>query len=178
MPGDGGYILPCEFVGYGACNEQFDPLDTEQWIEHIIVDHLQNQLPNKSNCWFCDNYDFDARRDRIDKMTSFRNRLEHVRSHILDEGCGADGIRPDFDLVAHLWKLRLISQRVYDAAQRYREGPRSRVTGIYRYDFIPEEQIQREEQNQRVVVSEPKHRERSHKHRSGRDDPGRRHKRK
>lgn len=179
LPGNSEYILPCEFVGYESCDQYFYPIDADQWMNHIIVDHLQERLPNKSNCWFCDNQDFDARRDHTDKASSFRNRLDHIRIHIRDERLGIRNMRPDYDFVAHLWKHGLIRRRVYEAAQRWREGP-SHVEGIVPHDFIPEEQIQREKLSQRVVVSEPRERERSHRshrhHHKSREDTGHHHK--
>ncbi|KAI0178421.1 hypothetical protein BJ166DRAFT_50598 [Pestalotiopsis sp. NC0098] len=179
LPGNSEYVLPCEFIGYDSCDQYFYPVDADQWMNHIIVDHLQEKLPNKSNCWFCDNKDFDARRDRTDKASSFRNRLDHIRIHIQDERLGIRNMRPDYDFVAHLWKRGLIRRRVYEAAQRWREGPVSHVEGIVPHDFIPEEQIQREEQSQKVVVSDPRERGKSHKshrHRSSREDTGHHHK--
>lgn len=179
MPGNGDYILPCEFIGYGSCNEQFYPVEVDRWMDHIMVDHLQNDLPSKSNCWFCDSISFDARRNHTDKATSFRNRLEHICTHIRDDGRGVDDIRADFHLLEHLWKRRLISRNVYEVARGWREGP-SHVEGIVPHDFIPLEQIQREELSQRVVVSEPRERERSHRshrhHHKSREDTGHHHK--
>lgn len=163
LPGNGEYVLPCEFVGYDSCDQYFSLMDADQWMDHIIVDHLQNWLPNKSNCWFCDHIDFDARRDRTDKASSFRIRLEHIRSHIRDEGLGIRDVRPDYNFVAHLWRHRLISRRTYEAAQRWIKDPASNVTGLIPHDFIPEEQIQREERSQTVVFSKPRERSRRHR---------------
>lgn len=161
--GDGGaYILPCEFVSYGSCNENFYPTEFDRWILHIVVDHLRNRLPNKCCCWFCDTYDFDARRDHLDKESNFRNRLDHIRCHIRDDGLGIDQIRPDYDFIAHIWKCGLISRAVYETAQRWREGVSSSVEGIVPHDYIPEEQIQRHERSQMIIVTDPRQRSRRH----------------
>ncbi|KAI0437011.1 hypothetical protein F4803DRAFT_178211 [Xylaria telfairii] len=45
--------LPCEFVGYSACERTFAINDVDNWIEHIISEHLQENLPKRVVCWFC-----------------------------------------------------------------------------------------------------------------------------
>lgn len=159
---NGAHILPCEFVSYGSCDEQFHLTDFDQWMKHIVFDHLGNSLPNKCCCWYCDNCDFDARRDHLDKESNFRNRLDHIRCHIRDDGFGIDEIRPDYDFIAHLWKLGLISRGTYEATQRWREGVSSSVEGIVPHDYIPEEQIQRHERSQMIIVTDPRQKSRRH----------------
>ncbi|KAF2995771.1 hypothetical protein E8E14_000554 [Neopestalotiopsis sp. 37M] len=165
-PRRGAYRLPCEFVGYASCDQYFYPEEADQWIEHIIVDHLRNHLPSKSACWYCDDHDFDASRDG-DRMTHFRNRLDHIRTHIRDEGLGVDDIRPDYAFIAHIEKLGLIAQPVFQEAQSWQEGPVSGVTGIYAHDWEPPERQQQYGQSQAVVINEKSRGRKSNKHSDG-----------
>lgn len=152
--GEGSGFLPCEFVGFAVCNFQYNLADTEQWINHIIDDHLGYRLPQKCACWYCDDYVFDINENGLDEITNFRQRLYHIREHITYNGYGISNIRPDYNFVAHLWSLGMINQSTYDAALSHREGPRSNVTGIYRYDFVPPERQYQQDRNASVVVSQ------------------------
>lgn len=159
-------MLPCEFVGYSSCDQYFYPEAADQWVEHIIVDHLSNRLPSKSACWFCDDHDFDASRDG-DRMTHFRNRLNHIRIHIRDDGFGLENIRPDYAFIAHLEKIGLITRPVLETAQSWQEGPVSGVTGIYAHDWEPPERQQQYGQSQAVVINEKPRGRKSNKHSDG-----------
>lgn len=164
-PPNGAYMLPCEFIKYESCDLYFHPEDIDQWMDHIIVDHLDSRLPNKSACWYCDDYDFDALRDGVDKLTHFRNRLDHIHGHIRDDAYGVNQIRPDFAFIAHIESLGLIAQPMFEEVQSYREGPDSGVTGIYAHDWVPpERQQQQYGQSQAVVINEKPRGRKSNKH--------------
>jgi hypothetical protein len=151
-------ILPCEFawMGYGGkCNAIFHPHETDLWIDHIISYHLRDKLPSKALCWFCDDYMFDARvATKGDRRANFDNRMAHISQHI-DEGKTVHQIRPDFYFLEHLKKHKLISQDVADEVTKC-EGPEHTMDGIYRYDFIPEEQLQQMEMRSRIIVNQGK----------------------
>jgi hypothetical protein len=113
--------LPCEFVGYGYCDETFDLDDVDSWINHIISQHLDNHLPKKAVCWFCDDYSFDFKDVNCNRRHNFDNRMYHIREHILEERRMDSKIRPDHHLNDHLRKYGLISDDAYIHARRYDE---------------------------------------------------------
>ncbi|KAF3014708.1 hypothetical protein E8E14_006776 [Neopestalotiopsis sp. 37M] len=166
--GMGFAFLPCEFVGYTYCDERYDLVDTEKWMNHIINDHLRYQLPTKCACWFCDDWVFDTEVNRLDDLTNFRQRLYHIRDHIAYSGYGIPDIRPDYNFLSHLWSLGMITQKTYDETLRHREGPPPNVTGIYRYDFVPPERQHDPNRDTSLVVSESSREERRRGRRDGR----------
>ncbi|KAI1418109.1 hypothetical protein F5Y13DRAFT_35298 [Hypoxylon sp. FL1857] len=156
-PAPGAYALPCEFVGLGSCDVTYHYEDTEAWIEHIITDHLQDRLPSKAVCWFCDTYTFDAksREARNDRRLNFHNRMEHIRQHITD-GKTAHDMRPDFHMVDHLYRHRLISQDTYNRVRRWHEPLLSpeNTRHVYPPNYIPPE---RRMQQERSVMAQIDH---------------------
>ncbi|KAI0842910.1 hypothetical protein F5Y06DRAFT_76436 [Hypoxylon sp. FL0890] len=138
----GTLVLPCEFVGLGSCDVTFNYDETEAWIEHIVTDHLRDKLPNKAVCWFCDTHIFDAKAPEIqnDRLLIFRYRMEHIRKHIA-EGKTVHDIRPDFHMLDHLHKHRLISEATYNQARRFHELP---------------EHTRQQERSNRIVVDNRK----------------------
>ncbi|KAI0872468.1 hypothetical protein GGS24DRAFT_436758 [Hypoxylon argillaceum] len=119
-PAAGG--LPCEFIGYNHCEQNFALDDVENWIDHIITDHLQGVLPKKVVCWFCDDFLFDSKHT-AGRRQNFNNRMWHIREHILIEGMSVHNIRPDHYFNAHLRDSGLISENTYLAVRRYTEVP-------------------------------------------------------
>jgi hypothetical protein len=150
MLNPGMNMLPCEFVGYSNCDRKFHLHDTEQWIDHIMAFHLRYELPNDCFCWYCDDFIFDSVKNNVDRVTNFRNRLDHVREHFVHDVVTIDRIRPDFAFIKHLGDRGMISKDVYDGAQEWNEGPVSKAP-IYKYDYVPEEHRKREERKKQVL---------------------------
>ncbi|KAI0453184.1 hypothetical protein F5B21DRAFT_306015 [Xylaria acuta] len=158
--------LPCEFVGYGGCDQTFALDDVNSWIEHIISEHLQENLPKKVVCWFCDDWIFDYK-NAEDRRANFENRMWHIRSHILEEGLTVHNMRPDHFLNTHLQKYRLVPEHAYHVVRRYTEFPQPSC--ILPHDAFPAEW---EEKNSRgdYVYNNPLEEERKHRkhrHKSG-----------
>ncbi|KAI0542131.1 hypothetical protein GGR58DRAFT_338920 [Xylaria digitata] len=160
--------LPCEFVGYGGCDMVFSLDDYEGWIEHIIQDHLQDNLPRKVVCWFCDQFDFDSRRTS-DRRQNFDQRMYHIRDHFLNERRTIHDIRPDHHLNTHLHNSGLIQDEVYHSVRRWDEVPQP--SWILPHDGVPPGWYERESREQ-IEYSNPHDEERRHRrhhqHRSGR----------
>ncbi|KAI0882520.1 uncharacterized protein GGS22DRAFT_45705 [Annulohypoxylon maeteangense] len=160
-PPPGTCPLPCEFVGIGSCDVQFHYEDTEAWINHIISDHLQNKLPQKVDCWFCNEYSFDSkdsRGPRGDRLANFYNRMEHIRSHIADGKTALDMV-PDFHMLDHLHKHRLISEQRFNEIKRAYHGlpcPRDHMIGIFTSGFVPPERRQQAERSNMVQIDHVK----------------------
>ncbi|KAI1506526.1 hypothetical protein F5X99DRAFT_5925 [Biscogniauxia marginata] len=173
---DENIVLPCEFVGLRSCDRTFQPDDTDSWIEHIINDHLGQQLPVKVLCLFCDDFIFEVKpRDhRTNLRENFKTRMRHIRDHIVHEGQTVHGIRPDYYMLEHLHEHRLISGREYIRAKRWCEKPS--FDGIRPPDFVPPERQREQEFANRIVNDQQakedrarlrqqrKHPDRSHRH--------------
>ncbi|KAI0798289.1 hypothetical protein GGR55DRAFT_582178 [Xylaria sp. FL0064] len=114
--------LPCEFVGYSNCDRVFTADETEQWIEHIVADHLHDILPTKCLCWFCDDFTFDSKQTR-DRRTNFDARMYHIRDHIVYEKKTVNDMRPDHFFNKHLRDHSLISEDAYNNVRRWSEAP-------------------------------------------------------
>ncbi|RWA10937.1 hypothetical protein EKO27_g4167 [Xylaria grammica] len=136
VPLSPGQTLPCEFVGLGLCDRVFHPTDVDNWIEHIVVDHLDGKVPAKCVCWFCDDFDFDSDRCH-DRMMNFESRMWHIRDHILEDGFTVHDIRPDYHLIDHANRNLLISELTYNSTQRYSEI--HRPGHVRPFDFTPPE---------------------------------------
>lgn len=134
--------LPCEFVGYSGCKVTFHPEEMSAWVEHISQ-HLCHELPTKCVCWFCDDFEFDAEKHGCerDKYANFFERMEHIRSHIVDDRYEISQIRPDFHFLALLKEKHLVTDKMYQAATAWDETPGPHVEGIYSYDFVPFQEI-------------------------------------
>ncbi|KAI1460881.1 hypothetical protein F4805DRAFT_348384 [Annulohypoxylon moriforme] len=160
-PPTGTYLLPCEFVGLGSCDVQFQFEDTETWIEHIITSHLQDKLPQKAVCWFCNEYSFDCKDPRVprsDRRLNFHNRMEHIRGHIADGKTALDMV-PDFHMLDHLLKHRLISEIRYNEVRKAYHGlpfPREHLRGIFRPNFVPPERQKQAERSNMVQIDHAK----------------------
>ncbi|OTA53483.1 hypothetical protein K449DRAFT_440097 [Hypoxylon sp. EC38] len=169
----GTLLLPCEFVGLGSCDISFNYNETEAWIEHIIVNHLQDKLPSKAACWFCDAFLFDAKASQVrDRRLNFHNRMEHIREHIVSEGKTANDIRPDFHMLDHLRHYRLISDATYNRVRRWHEGPLhpEHTRHVYSHGYVPpERRVQQERSNMLLIdhVKEERQRKKEKKSRSG-----------
>ncbi|KAI1210450.1 uncharacterized protein F4807DRAFT_66895 [Annulohypoxylon truncatum] len=153
------YALPCEFVGIGSCDVHFNFEDIEPWIEHIIRDHLQDKLPQKTVCWFCNDFYFDAKDPQAnnDRRLNFHNRMEHIREHIAD-GKTANDIAPDYHMLDHLFKYRLISEGRYNEVRRWHglPCPREHMKGIYKHGFVPPEKQRQAERSNMVQIDHDK----------------------
>ncbi|TLD08644.1 uncharacterized protein PgNI_07580 [Pyricularia grisea] len=137
-----GPLLVCEFRDLCNCPEIFNGDETEAWIDHIGGHHLNYSFPAKSVCWFCNshvfNSDVDKKGKRIKMATTeeeanqkyerraqtFRQRLEHVAWHIVEERVYRyQNMRPDFDLIRHMHKYGLLDDETYNHATAYTERP-------------------------------------------------------
>ncbi|KAI8623952.1 hypothetical protein F5Y19DRAFT_491731 [Xylariaceae sp. FL1651] len=154
--------LPCEFVGLHDCDLVFGFDDTQRWIDHIITHHLDNRLPSRALCWFCDKKKFDATKTS-DRLKSFVERMKHIRGHIKHEGKTLEQIRPDFYMLEHLYGSKLISDQMYHRAKRYTEV----VQGNW---IIPHDAVPRDMQAKEYEPSDPHVEERNfqrHRKKSG-----------
>lgn len=119
-------VYPCEFEGYGLCNQTFDIGDEEAWIQHVLTFHLLKQIPQKIICWFCDHRTFVAQTDEYaDLEANFRDRMYHIARHISGD-VRVDyriRIRPDFFFLDHLERHQLIPPESIAEAKSYSEMP-------------------------------------------------------
>ncbi|KAI8626061.1 hypothetical protein F5Y19DRAFT_478893 [Xylariaceae sp. FL1651] len=129
--------LPCEFRWLSDCTTPYFRLDErEQWIEHS-KSHLKDNLPERSSCWFCDNFQFQAIKDsESSRKQVFEQRMSHIWEHFVKDNLTEDSIRPDFFFLDHTWRHNLISQEKYNYCRHYQEIP---VGGIYGLEYEPEE---------------------------------------
>lgn len=168
--------LPCDFVGWGGCNEVFDVRNLTGWLDHVERVHLGTNLPRKVMCWFCARQ-FDAASSNIPQLRdNFRRRIRHISNHIVNEKKGEDDIRPDWHYAEHLHKHGFISDQIYAQAMEwcdFVQYPTGRITGIHHPSFVPpSRQTQRDEQQQQVIVDGDKERRRhrTHRHRHKKSD--------
>lgn len=158
----GEYVLPCEFAGYASCTINFDPSETDQWIEHIISVHLHDKLPQKCICWFCDEMKFSAKDWKVDPRTNFENRMAHIREHIFFDRKNVHDIRPDFHFLEHLRKHHLITEEMYGQARSWDERPQvpsyvhastfespARVREAERRNQVPHDQRKEDRRNRK-----------------------------
>ncbi|KAI0843455.1 hypothetical protein F5Y06DRAFT_4401 [Hypoxylon sp. FL0890] len=166
----GALTLPCEFVGLGSCDVTFNYDETEAWIEHIITDHLQDRLPSKAVCWYCDTYLFDAKAPEVrDRRLNFHNRMEHIRDHIA-EGKTAHDMRPDFHMLDHLRQHRLISEATFNQARRWHESllRPEHMRHVYRPNYVPPERRRQQERQNMVLIDQSKEERQRKKNSKGR----------
>ncbi|KAI0194862.1 hypothetical protein EV127DRAFT_201990 [Xylaria flabelliformis] len=158
--------LPCEFVGYGGCEQTFALEDVDNWIEHIITVHLQEKLPKTVICWFCDTWIFDYKKTG-DRRANFENRMWHIRGHIVEEGLTAHNMRPDHFLNDHLQKHGLVPEQAYNTVRRYAEVPQG--SWILPHDGVPPDWENRDSRGEYVVNNplEEQRRSRKNRHKSG-----------
>ncbi|KAI3318242.1 hypothetical protein HD806DRAFT_540324 [Xylariaceae sp. AK1471] len=173
------FLLPCEFYGFGPCDRLFASDDVEAWIQHIVSDHLEDKLPNRCLCWFCDDYDFKTQ-DGGDRMTNFENRMWHIREHLI-EGCTISDMRPDFFFMDHLYECGLITTYTYRYARRHQETIQ-KIPHIVPFNFIPSEGQKLNSRSNMVIVNQAKedqdrqrqisrHRREANEKRSPSEDP-------
>lgn len=155
---EGPLILFCEFVGLDGCDVSFRRHEFWSWVEHIEEEHLRRWLPESCRCWFCDDVKFKASQNNGDRRNTFYQRMEHIHRHIVDDDCTVEHMRPDFDILRHLYWHNLVDEAVYRWARQYEEGPTA--PGTYAYDFIPPEQLEAAQRGQRVEVKETREEQR------------------
>lgn len=150
----GPLLLPCEFAWepYGKCDRYFNPLETDSWIDHVISNHLNDQLPSKALCWFCDDIEFDSK-DFGDRRATFDARMDHIRAHIYD-GKTIRDIRPDFHFLEHMRKYNLITSEEAKRVRNYTEG--TLLEDIYEHDFEPAELVRKKEIRAQVIIDHQK----------------------
>ncbi|KAI1354297.1 hypothetical protein F5Y01DRAFT_302635 [Xylaria sp. FL0043] len=158
-PTGGG--LPCEFVGYGHCDLVFRIDDVEQWIDHIVGEHLQGNFPRKAVCWFCDDFTFDSKQTG-DRAINFDNRMYHIRDHFYYERKTVGDMRPDHHLNKHLRDCGLIDEHLYNSVRRWAEVPQP--PWILPHDAMPSEWQSRNPRGN-LAYSDPHAEERSYRRR-------------
>ncbi|KAI2634188.1 hypothetical protein GGS26DRAFT_33811 [Hypomontagnella submonticulosa] len=153
-------VLPCEFVGLASCDLTFYLDDTDAWIEHISTEHLQEKLPSKSICWFCDDFVFDskAREFGNDRSYAFDCRMKHIRGHIVEEGKTTQDMRPDYHMTEHLRRHKLITEEVYQLALKWTElpCPREQLRHVFPPHHVPAERRIQQERSTRVYIDQGK----------------------
>ncbi|KAI0872385.1 hypothetical protein GGS24DRAFT_18775 [Hypoxylon argillaceum] len=158
--------LHCEFIWYGICDKVFALDDVDNWIDHIVIYHLQGALPKKAACWFCDDLVFDSKYAAGCRQ-NFNNRMYHIREHFLTEGLSAKDMRPDHYMNTYLRKATLISESMYRTVRRYTQvSQRSYI--LPQDSALPEKQLR--DQPQEHAYTNPLDEERSYgrnRHRSG-----------
>ncbi|TRX97526.1 hypothetical protein FHL15_001804 [Xylaria flabelliformis] len=159
--------LPCEFVGYGGCEQTFALDDVNGWIEHIVTAHLQEKLPKVVICWFCDDYTFDYKKVG-DRRVNFENRMLHIHDHIMHGGLTAHHMRPDHFLNTHLQKYGLVPEHACHFVRRYTEVPQP--SWILPHDGVPPDWEDRSSHREYEVNGplEEQRKHRKHRHKSGR----------
>ncbi|TGJ87798.1 hypothetical protein E0Z10_g907 [Xylaria hypoxylon] len=156
--------LPCEFIGYGSCDQIFAIDDVENWIEHTVTEHLEGKLPKQCACWFCDDIMFDSRRTG-DSRENFNNRMWHIRDHLLYDGKTIHDMRPDHHLNTHLLIHGLTPD--YHTVRRYSEVPQP--TSLLSHDAVSSDWqmgASRMELEYTNTHEEERH-HRRHRHKSG-----------
>ncbi|KAI1329215.1 hypothetical protein F5Y16DRAFT_397678 [Xylariaceae sp. FL0255] len=153
--------LPCEFVGYAACDETFALDDVDSWVEHIKVEHLRDSLPTKLLCWFCD-FTFDYRNAGGDRNLNFHQRMEHIRDHIATEDLTVRHMRPDHHMNNHLQALGLISDESYGFVARWSEVPQG--PNIFPHNAQIPDVLDNRYHQRAVVESDDSRRRRRHRH--------------
>ncbi|RYO92722.1 hypothetical protein DL766_003452 [Monosporascus sp. MC13-8B] len=173
-----GPYLPCDFVGWGSCNEIFDVDNLHDWFEHVEEYHLGDNFPRKVMCWFCPKtFKVSKSASKDERRINFWNRLQHIQKHIKGGAKDENDIRVDFDYAEHLYSAKLITEEVYRLARKatdrisYPDGSRSWVPyirDIYPPSFVPQERLLEQERAKQVKVDgqrEERERRRHHHHR-------------
>ncbi|KAK1772548.1 hypothetical protein QBC33DRAFT_553998 [Phialemonium atrogriseum] len=121
----GSSRLWCEFCVLRNCTQTYRLDEISEWIAHHSR-HMKDTYPAELICWFCDYVPFKAA-DRAQREANFHSRMEHIRGHIFDEGMTMDDVRPDYFMIKHLHKHRLIPDSMYvymyNRAMGYSEVP-------------------------------------------------------
>ncbi|KAK0732585.1 hypothetical protein B0T21DRAFT_384829 [Apiosordaria backusii] len=121
--------LWCEFSELKNCSVTFRLDDEASWIEHHVR-HLRDKLPVQSNCWFCDDFRFVAESPG-ELYPRFYDRMQHIYSHIYDDRMTSHDVRPDFHVVEHMYRQRLIPDQTYRIAMQFDElPPEYRIPGV------------------------------------------------
>ncbi|KAK2605972.1 hypothetical protein QQS21_003598 [Conoideocrella luteorostrata] len=116
-------LLPCEFKNLSGCDMVFQFLEVDQWIEHMINEHLVACFPTYSICWFCDVATFDGSSSgAAGRSQLYRQRMHHIATHFYAGKIAAE-IRPDFFFLDHLHENNLINEETFQRAKRRGELP-------------------------------------------------------
>ncbi|RYP92404.1 hypothetical protein DL770_001504 [Monosporascus sp. CRB-9-2] len=172
-----GPYLPCDFVGWSACNETFEVDDLHGWVGHVEEYHLCNNFPRKVMCWFCSaTFKVGNSASNDERRTNFWNRMQHIQDHMREGRKDENDIRVDFQYAEHLHSAGLISDEVYHLARRsrdvirYPDGSRRLVPllrGIYSPSFVPPERLLQQERETQVRVDHRREEKERRRHRKG-----------
>ncbi|KAK7983277.1 kinesin-domain-containing protein [Apiospora arundinis] len=141
-------VLPCEYAPLGLCNETFHPGEFGVWENHITRHHLQDQIPDRCICWFCDQ-EFSSEEHNADVGYNFFRRLEHIREHIIHDGRSIRHMRPDYFLLEHIYRNSLLPEAHYQQECERSEG--LSTAGIVKHNFKPPERQSEKELRLRVI---------------------------
>lgn len=164
-------VLPCEFVGWAACNVSFELKEFQKWVDHIVEEHLHLKYPKRCICWFCDDVEFITNESTGTEscQRNFRDRMLHIHGHFTKNDVSLWDIRPDFFFMDHLYNNHLIGKEVYEVGRNFSEGPR--VKGIHPPHFVPLEILRKQEKISGIIVDtgrEDRNRRRLERSRSSR----------
>ncbi|RYO86289.1 hypothetical protein DL764_009028 [Monosporascus ibericus] len=169
-----GPYLPCDFVGWSACNEKFDVDDLHGWVGHVEQYHLFDNFPRKVMCWFCsETFKVGKNASKDERRTNFWSRMQHIQTHIRRDRKGEDDIRVDFHYAEHLHSAGLISEEVYHLARTrrdvipYPDGSRRLLPlarDIYPSSFVPQGRLLQQERATQMRVNDPREEKRRRRH--------------
>lgn len=122
-PATNDFFFWCEFRDLMDCDATFRGDDEAGWIQHH-AQHLGTRFPAETICWFCDYHTPFVAQHKADRQATFEDRMEHIAEHVRSDHLSVREMRPDFHMLEHLFKHRLISDERYYLAREYTELPR------------------------------------------------------
>jgi len=102
-------FLPCLFSLITGCTAEFHLDDVDNWRRHDLSHFGETGPPKEAMCIFCDDRVFQ----HADPHQRWRERMEHIAEHF-EGGRSIEDSRPDFGLIRHLRKNKLITEGVYN----------------------------------------------------------------
>jgi hypothetical protein len=95
------FIYQCLFHTL-KCEERFDAVDP--WRTHVLSHFRSKPSPLDARCPFCQHRFSDARQGK-----AWNDLLNHVAQKHFERGATISNSRPDFELMEHLFKLKIIT---------------------------------------------------------------------
>jgi hypothetical protein len=160
--------LPCTETELLRCRIVYTAEQFEDWYDHSLSHFGSHRPPKHTICIFC-----TATFESENRLDSWRDRMEHIADHFIEDGLRIESSLPDFNVVKYFRKKGLISQRDYDHAIEGSERPP--CDGLHPYGWIPDDRREQQEADARrensIPVKESRHRHRDgskskHKHKS------------
>ena len=122
-PAADNFVLWCELRNLTGCNATFRGDDVGQWIQHHVRHHFGERFPARTICWFCDYPESFVAKHKADRQATWEERMEHIAGHIRSDHHTLFHTRPDFHMLDHLYKHRLVDEQTYRFARQYSELP-------------------------------------------------------